>query len=271
MDILTLKLKGMSCASCASSVEEIISSVIGVSECNVNFGAEQATIKYNPQQATIKKIQDAVDAAGFSATPLQELEMITGEDEEKASREAKSRDFICKVIVGGAISALLIVGSLPMMTGLELSFIPAWLHNPWLQLALTTPVQFWCGYGFYTGAWKALQRRNATMDTLIALGTSAAFFYSLFATVFPDFFINQGLKAEVYYETAAVVITLILLGKSFENRAKGQTRLAISKLIGLQARDARVIRNGQEIDGPIQEVERGDVILGRPGEIIPVD
>ncbi|MGB3639827.1 MAG: copper-translocating P-type ATPase, partial [Rivularia sp. (in: cyanobacteria)] len=162
-------------------------------------------------------------------------------------------------------------GSLPMMTGLELPFIPAWLHNAWLQLAFTAPVQFWCGYGFYTGAWKAFKRHGATMDTLIALGTSAAFFYSLFATIFPDFFINQSLMPEVYYETAAVVITLILLGQLFENRAKGQTSEAIRKLIGLQARDARVIRNGKEVDIPIQDVELDDIILVRPGEKIPVD
>ena len=272
MDTTTLKLRGMSCASCANSIEETINSVSGVSECNVNFGAEQATVKYNPQKTDIKQIQDAVDAAGYSATPLQEQEMITGEDdEEKAAREAESRDLKRKVIVGGVISLILVFGSLPMMTGLELPFIPAWLHNPWLQLALTAPVQFWCGYRFYTGAWKAFKRHGATMDTLIALGTSAAFFYSLFATIFPDFFLNQGLMPEVYYETAAVVITLILLGQLFENRAKGQTSEAIRKLIGLQARDARVIRDGKEVDVPIQEVEIDDIILVRPGEKIPVD
>ena len=272
MDTTTLKLRGMSCASCANSIEETISSVPGVSECNVNFGAEQATVKYNPQKTGIKQIQDAVDAAGYSAIPLQEQEMITGEDDEdKAARKAESRNLIRKLIVGGVISALLIIGSLPMMTGLELPFIPAWLHNPWLQLALTAPVQFWCGYGFYIGAWKAFKRHGATMDTLICLGTSAAFFYSLFASIFPNFFINQGLMPEVYYETAAVVITLILLGQLFENRAKGQTSDAIRKLIGLQARDARVIRNGKEVDVPIQEVELNDIILVRPGEKIPVD
>lgn len=272
MNTTTLKLRGMSCASCANSIEQAISSVPGVSECNVNFGAEQATVKYNPQRTGIKQIRDAVLSAGYSATPLQEQEMITREDDEdKASREAESRDLRRKLIVGGVISLILIFGSLPMMTGLELSFIPAWLHNPWLQLTLTAPVQFWCGYRFYTGAWKAFKRHGATMDTLIALGTSAAFFYSLFATVFPDFFFNQGLMPEVYYETSAVVITLILLGQLFENRAKGQTSEAIRKLIGLQARDARVIRDGKEVDVPIQEVELDDIILVRPGEKIPVD
>jgi Cu+-exporting ATPase len=198
--------------------------------------------------------------------------MITGEDdEEKAARIAESKDLLRKVIVGGIISLILVVGSLPMMTGLEIPFIPTWLHNPWLQLILTIPVQFWCGYGFYIHAWKAFKRHAATMDTLIALGTSAAFFYSVFATVFPSFFLNQGLMPEVYYEIAAVVVTMILLGEWFENRAKGQTSEAIRQLMGLQARDARVIRNGREIDVPISEVQIDDIILVRPGEKIPVD
>ena len=269
---INLKLRGMSCASCASSIEEAISNVPGVESCNVNFGAEQAAIAYNPRRTSIEDIQDAVESAGYSSYSLQEQEMVTGEDDrEQAARKAESRDLIRKTVVGGIISVILIVGTLPMMTGLELPFIPAWLHNPWLQLILTAPVQFWCGYRFYIGMWKAFKRHAATMDTLIALGTSAAFFYSVFATVFPSFFVNQGLMPEVYYETAAVVITLILLGQWLENRAKGQTSDAIRKMMGLQAKDARVIRDGREIDVPISEVQIDDVILVRPGEKIPVD
>ncbi|MGA9379079.1 MAG: heavy metal translocating P-type ATPase, partial [Phormidium sp.] len=272
MDNATLKLRGMSCASCAKNIEDAILSVPGVKEANVNFGAEQASIIYDAQKTNVESIQNAVEEAGYSAYSLQEQQMITGEDDtEKAARKAESRDLMLKVIVGGIISIILIVGSLPMMTGLNLPFIPAWLHNPWCQLLLTTPVQFWCGYSFYINGWKAFKRHAATMDTLIALGTSAAFFYSLFATIFPNFFINQGLMPEVYYETAAVVITLILLGRFFENRAKGQTSEAIRQLIGLQAKTARVLRNGKEVDLPIQEVQIDDIILVRPGEKIPVD
>ncbi len=272
MESNSFKLRGMSCASCASNIEKAIISVTGVSECNVNFAAEQATVKYNPQTTNIKHIQDAVETAGYSATPLREQEMLVGEDdEEKAVRQTESHNLIRKLIVGSVISIILIYGSLPMMTGLKLPFIPAWLHNPWLQLALTIPVQFWCGYDFYIGAGKALKRKSATMDTLIALGTSAAFFYSLIATIFPDLFINQGVMAEVYYETAAVVITLILLGKLFESRAKGQTSEAIRQLIGLQARNAMVLRSGKEVDILIEEVELDEIILVRPGEKIPVD
>ncbi|MBD2503751.1 heavy metal translocating P-type ATPase [Anabaena azotica] len=272
MDNATLKLRGMSCASCAKNVEDAILSVPGVQECNVNFGAEQATIKYDANTTDLQVIQDAVSAAGYAAIPLQEQNLMLGEDDaEKRYRLQESRNLQRKVTVGGIISAVLFIGSLPMMTGLNLPLIPAWLHNPWWQLLLTTPIQFWCGYSFYTNSWKAFQRHTATMDTLIALGTSAAYFYSLFVTLFPDFLISQGLSPEVYYETAAIVITLILLGRLFESRAKGQTSDAIRKLIGLQAKTARLIRQGKEVDVPIAEVQIGDVVLVRPGEKIPVD
>ncbi|MBD2629019.1 MULTISPECIES: heavy metal translocating P-type ATPase [Nostocaceae] len=272
MENATLKLRGMSCASCARSIEDAISSVPGVNECSVNFGAEQARVDYDPRKTDLQAIQEAVDAAGYSAYPLQEQNLMAGEDdEEKRHRQKESRNLQQKVTVGGIISTVLVIGSLPMMTGLNLPFIPTWLHNPWVQLVLTTPVQFWCGYSFYVNSWKAFKRHAATMDTLIALGTSAAYFYSLFPTVFPSFFISQGLQPDVYYETCAVVITLILLGRLFENRAKGQTSEAIRKLIGLQAKTARLIRNGREIDVPIEQVQIGDVVLVRPGEKIPVD
>ncbi|TAF06271.1 MAG: copper-translocating P-type ATPase [Nostocales cyanobacterium] len=272
MENSTLKLRGMSCASCANSIQDTINALPGVKECIVNFGAEQATVKYNPKITDLPTIQNAVEAAGYSAYPLQKQQILLGEDDkEKRYRQQELRQLTQKITVGGIISSLLLIGSLPMMTGLNLPFIPAWLHNSWTQLILTTPVQFWCGYSFYINGWKAFKRHAATMDTLIALGTSAAYFYSVFATLLPNFFINQGLKPDVYYETAAIVITLILLGKLFENRAKGQTSDAIRKLVGLQAKTARLIRNGQEIDVPLEEVQIGDVILVRPGEKIPVD
>jgi Cu+-exporting ATPase len=272
MDNTTLKLRGMSCASCANSIEDIIRSVPGVSACSVNFGAEQASVTYDPKRTNLKVIQDAVDAAGYSAQPVQEQYLLTLDDDaERRERLAESRNLTRKVWVGGIISAILVIGSLPAMTGLHVPFIPMWLHNFWLQAVLTAPVQFWCGKSFYVNSWKALKRHAATMDTLIALGTSAAYFYSLFVTIFPGFLIAQGLTQAVYYETAAVVITLILLGRLFENRAKGQTSEAIRKLMGLQARTARIVRNGREMEVPIAEVQLVDVILVRPGEKIPVD
>jgi P-type Cu+ transporter len=271
MDTLTLKLRGMSCAGCANNIEKAIRSVSGVIDCNVNFGAEQAAIRYDRSLASLEKIQGAIADAGYSSYSLQEELLSKEDDAEIASRQALQRELFLKVMVGGVISIFLLLGSLPMMTGLNFPLIPSFLQNPWVQLVLTTPVIFWCGGSFYRNGWKTLKRHTATMDTLIALGTSAAYLYSLFVTVFPKFFIAQGLIPHIYYEVAAIVITLILLGRLLENRARGQTSEAIRKLIGLQARDARVIRDGREIDVPIAEVRINDVILVRPGEKIPVD
>lgn len=270
MDNLTLKLRGMSCASCASSIEQAIQSVPGVIECHVNFGMEQASIQYDSQKTSVATIQEAVDAAGYEALPLPEM-AAEEDDSERKHRQAESQNLQRKLWTAGLISILLFVGGIPAMTGLHLSFIPAWLHNFWLQLVLTSPVQFWCGKSFYVGAWKSLKRRVATMDTLIALGTSAAYFYSVFVTFFPGFFTAQDLTPSVYYEVAASVVALILLGKTLESRAKGETSEAIRKLMGLQAKTARIVRNGQELEVPIAQVEIGDIVQVRPGEQIPVD
>ncbi|MEG4802343.1 heavy metal translocating P-type ATPase [Microcoleus sp. ARI1-B5] len=268
MDNLTLKLRGMSCAACASSIEQAIQSVPGVSECHVNFGMEQATIQYDSKETNLAIIQEAVDAAGYEALPLQEM---AEDDAEKADRKSASHNLQRKLWTAGSISILLLVGAIGAMTGWHLPFIPAWLHNFWLQLVLTSPVQFWCGQSFYLGAWKSFKRRVATMDTLIALGTSAAYFYSVFVTFFPGFFTSQGLTPSVYYEVAASVVALILLGKTLENRAKGETSEAVRKLMGLQAKTARIIRNGEELELPIAQVAIGDIVQVRPGEQIPVD
>jgi P-type Cu+ transporter len=272
METVNLKLRGMSCASCANSIEDAIRLVPGVSASSVNFGVEQATVTYDPQKTGLEQIQAAVTEAGYSAFLLQAREMVTEEnDAEAAARAAETRNLTRKFGVGAIISTVVVIGSVPMMTGLSIPFIPMWLHNFWLQAVLTAPVQFWCGKSFYINGWKALKRHAATMDTLIALGTSAAYFYSLFVTLFPSFLTAQGLAPSVYYEAASVVITLLLLGRLLENRAKGQTSNAIRKLMGLQARTARIIRNGKEIDVTITEVLVGDVVVVRPGEKIPVD
>ncbi len=272
MENANFKLRGMSCASCARKIEEAIGSVPGVEECSVNFGAEQAAVTYNPKKTDLKAIRDAVEEAGYAAFPLQEQEMITEEtDSEQAARLAELNKLKRRLIFGGIVTSILVIGGLPMMTGIHIPWIPDWLHHPWLQLVLTTPIQFWSGESFYQRAWKAFKRHAATMDTLVVLGTSAAFFYSLFPTFFPGFFIEQGLSPDVYFEISAVVITLILLGRLLENRAKGRTSEAIRKLIGLQAKTARTIRNGREADIPIAEVVLGDIIIVRPGEKIPVD
>ena len=268
MDNLTLKLRGMSCASCASTVEKVIQAVPGVIECHVNFGVEQATVDYDPQQTGLETIQSAVAKAGYQASALQE---VGEEDEEKSFRQAELRDLKRKIWVGGIISILLMLGMIPEIFGLDWPLISVGLGNPWVQLILTTPVMFWCGRSFFIGGWKAFKRHTATMDTLIALGTGVAYLYSLFVTLFPVFFTTEGLMPHVYFEIAATVTTLILLGRLFENIAKGETSEAIRKLIGLGAKTARVIRNNQEIDIAIAEVILGDIVLVRPGEKIPVD
>ncbi|MBW4622334.1 MAG: heavy metal translocating P-type ATPase [Cyanosarcina radialis HA8281-LM2] len=267
----TLKLRGMSCASCANNIEAAIRSVPGVDGCNVNFGADRATVTYDPSKADIAAIQEAVDGAGYSAQPMQDDILAPEDDTERRERQAENRKLTRKVWVSGVISAILVIGSLPAMTGLPIPFIPMWLHDSWLQLVLTAPVLFWAGSGFFVNAWKAFKRHTATMDTLVAIGTGTAYLYSLFPTFFPQWFVNQGLRPDVYFEAAAVIIALILLGRLLENRAKGQTSEAIRKLMGLQAKTARVIRRDREIDVPIAEVVLGDIVIVRPGVKIPVD
>jgi Cu+-exporting ATPase len=262
----------MSCAACARNIESAIRAVAGVNQCSVNFGAEQATVQYDPEATDLTAIQTAVADLGYTALPLSVQEIVAGEaDTEKASRLAEEQRLLRRVAVGGVISLVMVIGSIPAMTGLHIPHFPMWLHNPWLQFILATPVQFWCGASFYRNSWKALKHRTATMDTLIVLGTSAAYLYSVVITVFPDFFSARNLMPDVYFEVAVVVITMILLGRLFEQRARGKTTEAIQKLIGLQAKTARVIRAGQEVDIPIAQVVVGDVVLVRPGEKVPVD
>lgn len=272
MDNARLKLRGMSCASCANSIEQAILSVPGVRECSVNFGAEIATVTYDSEKTDIKTIQKAVDVAGYAAQLIQAQDIFsTNNDAEEREKQAETQQLLQKVWIGGIVSTILLIGSLPMMIGIPIPFIPEWMHNPWLQLVLTTPVQFGCARSFYVNAWKALKRHAATMDTLVAVGTGSAYLYSIFATFSPSFFTVQGLSADVYYEASAAIITLILVGKLLESRAKKQTSESLRKLMGLQPKTARVIRNDEEVDIPTAEVVLGDIILVRPGEKIAVD
>jgi P-type Cu+ transporter len=196
---------------------------------------------------------------------------LPADDADRRARRTEQRQLLRQVWFSGAIAIVLVLGSLPAMMGVNLAFVPMWLHNPWLQLVLTTPVLFWAGRSFFINAWKAFKRHTASMDTLVAIGTGTAYIYSLFPTVFPDWFSAQGLAPDVYYEAATVIIALILLGRLLENRAQGQTSEAIRKLVGLQPRTARVIRDGREVDIAIAQVILNDVVLVRPGEKIPVD
>jgi Cu+-exporting ATPase len=264
-----LKLQGMSCAGCASAIEKVIQEVEGVTQGNVNFVISRATVTYDPTKTNLSVIQQAVKNAGYDAYPV--LERADEEDLEKATKVAQEQELTGKLLVGSIISVLLIIGGIPMMTGLEITWIPTFLHNFWVQFFLATPVIFWVGKDFFVGAWKSFKFHSANMDTLVSLGTGVAYLYSLFTTAFPHIFESHGIATAVYYETVSVVITLVLLGKMLEHRARGKTSEAIRKLMGLQAKTARVIRHEQEIDIPIKQVVVNDVILVRPGEKIPVD
>ncbi len=267
-DPVILGLEGMSCAACAQSIERALGSVAGVQSVSVNFASEQATVLTDG--VSVEQLQQVVAAAGYQAYPLSE-DPFVADEAERIARQAHLKTLRRKVRVGVAISTVLMIGGLPMMTGLEIPHFPHWLHHPWLQLLLTIPVQFWVGRSFYQSAWIALKRGQTDMNTLVVLGTTAAFGYSLIPTLWPQWFLDQGLSPDVYYEVSVIVITLVLLGRLLESRAKGETSDAIRSLLGLQAKTARVLRDGQTTEIPLAEVQVGDLLRVRPGETIPTD
>ncbi|MDB9528046.1 heavy metal translocating P-type ATPase [Oscillatoria sp. CS-180] len=265
---LTLKVGGMKCAACTTLVEKTIASIPGVDACEVNLAAEQLKVR-GDHQITPSQLQKSIEEIGFRAYLPTTNSNVAELEAQAQQREAAT--LYRKLWVGGVASILLVIGHAPAMLNTPIPFVPMWLHNAWTQWLLATPVQFWCGQSFYSGAWKNLRHRNANMDTLVALGTSAAYFYSVVPTVWPHLFINRGLAPDVYYEAAAVIITLVLLGKLLEQRARRQTATAIHNLIKLQPKTARVISDGQLMDIPVDEVLVGDTVLVRPGENIPLD
>jgi P-type Cu+ transporter len=266
---MTLPIKGMSCASCVANVQETLSSMDGVISASVNFATEKATIEYFPSQVGIRDFKKAVKDAGYEVVEVEKGEDIV--EKEQREREAAYIKLKTKVITGAFLMVPVFI--LMHWNGLGLSRILAIPRqmNFVLQLLIETPVQFWIGWQFYTGAIAAARHKTTNMNTLIAVGTSSAYLYSIAAIVFPSLFEISGYSAAVYFDTAGTIVVLILLGRLFEARAKGQTSEAIKKLIGMQARTARVVRNGSEADVPVEEVEIGDVILVRPGEKVPVD
>jgi P-type Cu+ transporter len=269
MERLGLKLGGMSCAACANTVEDAIIHVPGVIESNVNFALERATLDYDPQQTTPQAIVQAVVNAGYQATPIDPARPVI-QPRERRDEEKEEADL--KLLIGIVCSVLLVIGSIPMMLGGEIDRIPSWLHDPLTQFILTTPVQLWCGSSFLIGAWKAARHWRSNMNTLVALGTGATYLYSVLGTFAPQFITTpQHPQPHLYYETSAVVITLILLGKQLEQNAKGQTVSAIDKLVNLQPQVARIIQDGEEITIPIEQVRLDQIVTIRPGEHIPVD
>jgi len=262
----TLPVGGMTCASCVGHVERALKNVDGVLSASVNLASERATVEYVPGAAALADLKQAVIDAGYQVREMAD-ETDTTQDRERAARRHEYEDLRLRFVVAAVLAVLAMVGSFQMWFPV-LRDIPH--QTMWVILfVLTTPVQFWAGSRFYRGAWGALKHKTADMNVLIAVGTSAAYFYSVAVTFVPQIF-PEGM-AEVYYDTAAVIIALILLGRLLEARAKGQTSEAIRKLMGLRARTARVVRGGQEIDIPVEQVRAGDVVVVRPGEKVPVD
>jgi Cu+-exporting ATPase len=260
-----LPIKGIQCASCVQKIEKALLQTKGVTKAAVNLATERAKVEYLPTETSLADIKRAIESTGYAVLELSPSD--EGLDPERAIREKEYKKLKTKFMVGLILGLIVFLGS----SRHWFPWIPEIFGNFYVLWALATPVQFVIGWQFYKGAWGAFKHRSADMNTLIAVGTSAAYLYSVTATLFPSFFEAGGIEAHVYFDTSALIIVLILLGKLLEARAKGQTSDAIKKLMGLQSKTARVIRGGMEMDIPIEEVLVGDIITVRPGEKIPVD
>lgn len=264
----TINIGGMTCASCVSNIEKALSEVPGVISVAVNLASEKATVEYLSGQVTLVDLKKAVEGAGYSVRDELSAEGSIEVDAVAAGIQREIRILKTKLIVAGTIGIFMLLTAISELSG---EWMPSFLSNHYLLWVLATPVQFWAGWQFYQGFWAGLKHKRANMNTLIAVGTSAAYFYSVAAVLFPDFFEAGGRAAAVYFDTAVIIIALILLGRFLEIRAKGQTSEAIKKLIGMQAKTARVVRGGEDIDIPVEEVVAGDIVIVRPGEKVPVD
>ncbi len=260
-------IQNLRCASCVKFIEDELKSTPGVLDATVNIATQEATVDYLPQNTTLAQLNAAIETWGYQPRPaISDLSV----DKQEEAHAREYRRLMNKFWFAAAIS-------LPVMATAYYQFIPVLnglsmdtLRVLWgVTAVLTLPVMFWSGSDFFTGAWAALKHRSANMNTLIALGTAAAWLYSTFAISFPTVF-PEG-TSEPFYDVVSVVIALVVLGQALELRAKGQSSMAIKKLLGLQAKTARVIRDGQELDLPVEEVLIGDVIQVRPGEKVPVD
>ena len=257
-------VQGMTCSACANRIEKRLNRMDGVSRATVNFALETVAVDYNQSAVDTQEMMSAVQKMGF--------ELLLEQDEESKvdHKEAEIKKQRNKFIISVVLTFPLFWTMVAHFNFLSFIYMPQILMNPWLQLALATPVQFIIGAQFYKGAFNSLRNKSANMDVLVALGTSAAYFYSLYLSIE---WLNAGKigEPELYFEASAVIITLILLGKLFEVQAKGKTSQAIQKLLGLQAKTARVLRDGVEQEIPVEEVISGEILLVRPGERIPVD
>lgn len=262
-DKVELNIGGMSCAACVARVEKGLQATSGVLKAAVNLATEKATVEYNPSQISPAELIKTINLLGYEARQAG----VLSPDREKEERDKEIRRQVFLFAFAAVFSAPLLLGMFAMLP-MFASYLPAQLHNPLFQFFLATPVQVIAGYQFYRDAYIALKNRSANMSVLVALGTTAAYLYSTVVTFWGYRF---GLPHDVYFESSAVLLTLILLGRMLESKAKGNTSEAIKKLAGLQAKTARVIRDGEELDLPIESVFVGDLIIVRPGEKIPVD
>ncbi|MGN7942078.1 heavy metal translocating P-type ATPase [Virgibacillus sp. 6R] len=257
-------ITGMTCAACANKIEKRLNKLDGVDQATVNFALESAQVEFNPEQISTSDMKEAIKKLGYSLEQKQEK---AGEQVDHRQKEIEKQQG--KFIFSLILSFPLLWAMVSHFEFTRFIWLPDMFMNPWVQLALATPVQFIVGRQFYIGAYKALRNKSANMDVLVALGTSAAYFYSLYLSI-----MSIGSNAhmvELYYETSAVLITLIILGKLFEAKAKGRSSEAIKKLMGLQAKNATVMRDGQEMIIPIEDVLGGDIVYVKPGEKVPVD
>jgi Cu+-exporting ATPase len=252
-----LPITGMTCANCVQNVERALKKVQGVLRAEVNLASEKATVEYVPSVVSLAAIREAVEGAGYGVIVAEQG--VETADVEAQAREKEIAHQRRLLIIG----LIFTVPTFLLSMGVDFGILPDFAARKYTLLALATPVQFYVGWQFYRGTWKSLRLLSAGMDTLIAMGSSAAYFYSVAATFF--------LGGHVYYESAAMIITLIILGRYLEAKAKGRTSEALRRLMGLQAKTARVIRNGAELDVPVEEVQVDDVVVVRPGEKIPVD
>ena len=257
-------ITGMTCAACSTRIEKGLNKLEGVTKASVNLALETASVEYSPSQIAPQDITQRVEKLGYGAKLKSEEK-----EEEQSYREKELSKQKGKFWFSFILSVPLLWAMVSHFTFTSFIPLPHMLMNPWVQLALATPVQFVVGKQFYVGAFKALRNKSANMDVLVALGTSAAYFYSLYFSLK-----SLGSSAhtdQLYYETSAILITLILLGKLFEASAKGRSSEAIKKMMGLQAKTAVVIRDGAEVEIPVEEVQKGEVIFIKPGEKVPVD
>ncbi|MFE4044068.1 heavy metal translocating P-type ATPase [Priestia sp. YIM B13490] len=257
-------ITGMTCAACSTRIEKGLNKLEGVTKASVNLALETASVEYSPSQIAPQDITKRVEKLGYGAKLKSEEK-----EEEQSYREKELSKQKGKFWFSFILSVPLLWAMVSHFTFTSFIPLPHMLMNPWVQLALATPVQFVVGKQFYVGAFKALRNKSANMDVLVALGTSAAYFYSLYFSLK-----SLGSSAhtnQLYYETSAILITLILLGKLFEANAKGRSSEAIKKMMGLQAKTAVVIRDGAEVEIPVEEVQKGEVIFIKPGEKVPVD